>query len=439
MSATPASAVRQEAWKIALLFSGLLVVAFAFAFQFVEPAPPKTISITTGGEGGLYARYGADYGAAFAAEGITATIQPSAGTAENLARLRDGEADIGFVQSGVGSPEAFPNLISLGRLYLEPLWVFLGPTLDPEAVTRLSDLSGLRLAVGAEGSGTRSVVLPLLEASGVTAETADLLPLSSAGALEPFSNGEVDAVFLVTGPGSDNLRALFAVDGARLMDFARADAISRHWRPLEPITVPQGALDLARDWPEQDVRLLAPSATLVARADLHPAVQTLAAQFATRIHGPGGILENPGAFPNGEAVEFPMSEEAERYYKSGAPFLQRYLPFWAAVWVDRLKVLIVPLIGLMLPLMRVLPPVWRWRIRSRIYRLYRDLFDIERCLVSTPDDLATIRAALGRLDGLEAEIRSLKVPLSYADEAYALRVHVDLVRGKLQGRLAISS
>ncbi|HEY5701461.1 MAG TPA: C4-dicarboxylate ABC transporter substrate-binding protein, partial [Gammaproteobacteria bacterium] len=167
----------------------------------------------------------------------------------------------------------------------------------------------------------------------------------------------------------------------------------------------------------------------------HPALVDLLLQAAAEVHGEGGLFEHRNQFPSPEYVEFPLSPEAKRFYKSGPPFLQRYLPFWAATLVDRMLVMLLPLLALAIPLVRIMPPVFRWRIRSRIYRWYRELLEMDPALCEAAD-IDELKKYLARLDRLEAEVSRVEVPLSYADQLYHLRLHMELVREKLDQVIA---
>jgi hypothetical protein len=192
------------------------------------------------------------------------------------------------------------------------------------------------------------------------------------------------------------------------------------------VVLPRGVVDLARDMPPQDVHLVAPTATLVAREKLHPALVQLFVQAAQQVHGESGWFQRKGDFPNARDNERPLHHEAERVYAHGEPFLQRYLPFWLANLVDRMWVVLLSIVTLLIPLSRVVPPLVEFRIRSRVFRWYGQLRAIEAEEGRTPNDELN-----QRLDEIEARVSRITVPLSYADELYALRSHIQLVRRRL--------
>jgi TRAP transporter TAXI family solute receptor len=421
------------AWKDQLAVVGpatvAVIVAFIVAFQWVKPAPPSRAVIATGRSDGAYYRFAQQYRERLAREGITLEIRETSGSVENIRLLEDPASgvDLAFVQGGTGSAAKTESLASLASLYFEPLWVFSRTAPGP---TDLRVLRGRRLAVGPDGSGTRPVALTLLAANGITEATARLLPLTGTEAVQALRRGAVDTVFLVAGPGSPAVKEMLSTPGIQLLGFPRADAYAKHFPFLTKLVLPAGGLSLQENLPPRESFLLAPAATLVVRNDFHPALVDLILVTAAAIHGRRGLFEAPQQFPSPEYLEFPLMTDAQRYYKSGPPFLARYLPFWAATLVDRVKVLVLPLLVLV-PLARLVPKVYQWRIRSKIIKRYRDVVEADQVLARRPSP-AECAELLTRLDQIEEDVRSLRVPLGYADAHYHLRMHLDLVRRRVQ-------
>ncbi len=413
------------AWWVVLIAG----VGFVVAYQFVEPAPPKKIIITTGGESGAYYRFAQRYAAILAKNGITLEVQTSAGSLENLERLKSNAAQVGFVQGGVvpqrEDPEADDDsgLLSLGSLFYEPVWVFYR---GDKVLTRLTELQGKRIAIGQEGSGIRQLAQQMLAVNEI--EPGDqLLPLSGLTAAEELQQGRIDAAFVIAAESAPVIQVLIRSPGIKLMSFAQAGAYQRRFPFLTKLTFPHGVADLVRDYPPEDIKVLAPTANLIVRDDLHPALQTLLLQATSEVHGKSGFFQDAGEFPAYRDPMLPLSPDAARYFKSGAPFLQRYLPFWLAVLVDRLIVLLVPLFALLIPLLRVAPAVYSWRIRSKVYRCYGELRFLEDDLKNHFDP-ARATEYRSRLDALDEEASQLHVPLGFTDLVYTLREHVNLVR-----------
>jgi len=415
--------MNKDSIRIAVISVAVLVAGFVFAYQFVEPAPPREITIATGGPNGAYYAYAKRYQSILARQGITLNVVESAGSIENISLLESGQADVAFVQGGTGDAAANPELLSLGSLYFEPLWVFVRADLN---VAKLSDLSGLNIAAGAKGSGTWAVAQQLLDINQVSTDAPEIAHLSSTEAVRALMSGGVDAAFFVTAPTSKVVGELLQQSSLKLLNFERANAYTRQHHYLSAVTLHQGVISLGDNIPATDTTLLAPAATLAVRETLHPALQTLIVQAASEIHGGGGVFEDPGQFPSTHYLDYPLSDDAKRYLENGPSFLERYLPFWAAVLADRLKVMLIPLITLMIPLAKILPPAYRWRIRSRIYRWYKDLIRIEHAMQAAPKD-AERQALLDELSSMAEDVRDLHVPLSYTDEVYNLRLHIEMV------------
>ena len=404
----------------------IAIAAFWIAYQFVRPAPPKTLTMTTGAEGGAYRAFAERYRAILARNDIDLKLLPSSGSIENLRRLEDENSgvDVGFVQSGSRAGGDATGLVSLGSLYYEPLWVFYR---DKVALDRLSQLQGKRVSIGPEGSGIRKLALQLLAANAATQQPTILLDLGMADAAAALQRREIDALFIIAGPDSVVVQKLLRTDGVRLMNFSQALAYTRLFPFLSSVVVPHGAIDLARNIPARDTTLLSPTADLVARETLHPALMILLIQAATEVHGHAGLFQRPGEFPAPTATDFPLSDEARRFYQSGPSFLQRYLPFWVAVFVQRMIVLLVPLIAVLIPLMRILPSLYTWRVTRPIYRWYGELKFLEHDLEQNRDPQKTAEY-LKRLDHIEDRVSRLKVPLAYSGQFYTLREHIAFVR-----------
>jgi hypothetical protein len=324
-----------------------------------------------------------------------------------------------------------PNLNSLASLYFEPLWVFLRAD---AAVQRLSDLRGKRIAVGQEGSGTRSLALLLLKENRIDEKSTDLLPWDGEKARSSIKAGEIDAAFFVASHTSPLVRSLLESGETAMLSMERAEAYTRLHRFLNKVVLPQGVIDLHENVPERDVHLLAAAATLVVRDDFHPALIDLLLQAASEVHSPGGLFEGSYQFPSREFVDFPIHKDALRYFRAGPPFLQKYLPFWAASLIDRLKVMLLPLLTLLFPLFKVVPPTYRWRVRSRIIHWYKELQAVDHAFMESQDP-AGLKEYLAELDRIDREVAKVEVPLSYASELYGLRVHISHLRKMIEAEI----
>ncbi len=412
----------------------LLAGGFWFASRFIQPAPPDTLILASGGEGGAYQRFAAAYKDVLARYDVRVVERPSAGALENLGLLRDKDAEIdaGLYQAGVSRPTEDDELVSLGSLYNEPLWIFYRKSLAQTApLDRIAQLKGRRIAVGGAGSGTNTLAMHILHANGIGRDDATVIETGGLGLVAAFAEKRIDAAFVVGPTQSATVWTLLFTPGIKLMSLTHADAYTRRFPFLSKLVLPQGAIDLERNIPRHDITLVATTATLLVREGTHPALVDLLLQAASEVHGAPGVFQKPGEFPKAVAVDFPLADEAARFYKSGKPFLQRYLPFWAATLVDRMVVLLIPIFGLLIPVFKVAPGLYRWRVRSRIYRRYGELKFLEAEVDTSPDQ-HTQAEWQARVDAIEADVNRIPTPLAYADMFYTLRSHIDLVRAKVQ-------
>ncbi len=400
-------------------------------FWFFHSAPPHTIVITTGPEGSAFQKSAEKYRTILARNGIKLKILPSAGSLENLKRLGNPafRVDIGFVQAGVTNGIDTDNLVSLGSVANEPLLIFYHSTTPLDL---LSELNGKRLAIGPVGSGTRFLASALLAANGIEpgGKTA-LLDLDADIASKALLTGAVDAVFLMSDSAStENMRDLLRAPDVRLFNFTQADGYTRRIHYLNKVELPQGAIDFGKNIPAQDVSLVAPTVELIARTKLHPALVDLLIEAAREVHGNATLLQRRGEFPAPVEIDYHLSEEARRYYASGKSFLYRSLPFWLASRVNRILVVFVPMLFVLVPGLRLIPSLYQWQIRLRIYRFYRALLSIEKKALTgvTSENREEL---LTRLAQIEKTANKMKVPASFADQFYVLRQNVIFVRNKL--------
>ena len=409
--------------------AALLIIGLAFwlASRFVRPAPPDEFVIATGAEGGAYHLHGKRYQELLAKEKIRVEPVPSSGSVDNLKRLTEKSAAVAFIQGGVGNALEQPELVTLAALYYEPLWIFYR---GDEELALVTQLAGKRLAVGPEGSGTRALAFTLLNAADAAGSSERLLPLGGSAAADALAAGRVDAALFVAGPDAPVVQRLLREPGVRLMSLAHAEALARRFPYLATVTLPRGVIDLAADVPVRDITLVATTAYLVARETFHPALVSVLLQAAQRVHRPGGVFHRTGDFPAAREGDFPLSEDAQRFFKSGPPFLQHYMPFWVANLFERLLVLLVPLIAVMIPVMRVFPGVYNWRVRLRVFRWYGELRAVELQAAKDPPP-ERVQELLAQLDEIQDGVNRTRVPITYSDYAYNLKLHIDLVRSRL--------
>jgi len=422
-------------------FALLTLALLAATYWWLDPNPPKRMVLATGPAQSAYDEFGKRYATALARYGITVELLPTEGSSANLELLRSGKADIGFVQGGsadIGYDEE-ESIVSLGSLFVEPLWLFYREDAaqrlkQTPTIANLSELQGGRVNVGTPGSGVPRLFNTLLDVNRIERQNVQLSELEQTPATVAFLNGELDALVFASAPESLMVQMLLQSPGVRLLDFAQSEAYSRRFAYLTPVVMPQGVVDLSKNVPAQDVRLVASTTSLLAGAKTHPAILQLFAQTATDLHGGGGWFSRAREYPSLEHSEVPLSPEAVRAIRNGPPFLQRYLPFWLANLVERMWLAMGLILALALPLSRIVPPLYAFRIRSRVFRWYGQLRSIE-LRSQANDGPLPLSELLEQLDALEDKVEQVVVPLSYTDELYALRNNIALVRQKLLKRV----
>jgi TRAP-type uncharacterized transport system substrate-binding protein len=427
---------RELAWGATL--AGTVVVATLWvAARIVAPAPPATLVIATASKGSPYFESAQRYRDLLAAAGVELKVVETKGTMQNLALMADPASgvDAAFLQGGVADSRSAPDVRSLGRVFYEPVWVF---THGSYRLTRLTELAGKRVLIGPAGSATAALATRLLAISGVTPDTAGLANMELPDYVEALETGAADAGVLVLAPEARTVRRLLASPSVKLMNVTQADAYVQRFPFLATLELKEGVIDFARNIPPADTRILTTTTALVIRKDLHPAVANLLTQAMMTVHGQpavnaegeSGIFHRAAVFPLSADQEFPLSPEAARVYKSGPPFLQRYLPLWLAAEADRLLVLLVPAIGILVPAFRLAPALYTWRMRRRIIRWYRELMKVEE-RIGRASGHADIVAAIGEIDGIEAAASRLAVPMAFANQLYDLREHIGVVRRRI--------
>ncbi|NNG24257.1 ABC transporter substrate-binding protein [Massilia sp. ML15P13] len=417
-----------------------VITVAVLAYLWVDPAPPRRLTMATGQFNSAYEGFGRQYVAALGRDEIALTLAPSLGSHDNLQRLIDGKADIAFVQSGsteVGQgapPRDTTGLVSLGSLFTEPVWLFLR---EGARVTQLVDLKGKRINLGPEGTGVPRLFRQVLDANGIEPGDLRIGALENTPATMELLAGRIDGLVFSSAPEAPLIQMLLQTPGIKLFNFTQADAYTRRLPFLTHVVLPRGIVDLGRDIPAQDYHLIAPTATLVAREDLHPALVGLLVKSAGEIHGKAGWFQQQGQFPSPKYTEIPVAVEAARYYRDGPPFMQRYMRFWLANLFERLWVVAVALAALLIPLSKIVPPIYVWRVRSRVYRWYGDLRKVEQELEATaPEGRDAAREGLmQRLDEIEESVNHISIPLAYAEELYRLRSHINFVRERVRGTI----
>ncbi len=418
----------------------LSAAAIWLTLHFVQPAPPRTLTMSGGPPGSSFELAAERFRALLARNGITLKILPSQGSAQNLERLSrlHARVDIALVQAGITAPSGVApsrdsdddaHVVSLGSMFYQPLTIFYrGARLQ-----RLSQLRGKRIAIGKPGSGTRTLALALLKGNEIVpGGPTRLLDLEGAAARDALLSDRVSAIFLSgdsTPPAV--MISMVHAPGIRLFDFTQAPAYTRRFPYLHAMTVPAGAFDLGANLPGRPIVMLGPAVELLGRASLNPALCDLLIQAAQRIYGGATVLHAAHEFPNTTTYTYPLDSEAARFYKTGdKSFTYRYLPFWLASLVNRMIVVLVPIIVILIPGLRFLPLLYSWRVNRRIHLRYGELMALERESLG-PLTEQRRAALLERLHGIERAVILRKMPGSHAEQIYQLREHIQFVRKNL--------
>ncbi len=429
----PLVRLRTISWRD--LFTVMLpVLALTLALgwltvKLIRPAPPNRLVILSGPEDSSYHSSAQRYAKLIEAHGIKVEVRTTDGSIDNLKMLLDRKqaVDVGFVQTGLADDEKAPGLESLGTIYVQPVMVFYRGATDLE---RLTQLKGKRIAIGPDGSGTAAIALKMFDENGMGKKDAKLLEIDGDDAIAALLARKVDAI-LVTGEQvrGKKVRELMREPGIRLMNFRQADGYLRRLKFLSRLVAPEGSFDLGRNLPPRDTELVGTPVELIAREGLHPAISDLLIAAAREVHGKVGMYRKAGEFPAAVEHDIPLSEEARRYYTSGSPFLYKRLPFWLASLVDRILILVLPLLIVVVPASRLVAPLYQWRMRSRIYRWYGALMLLEREMLAQPD-VEERQQLRRRLEDIEHSVNTLQLPLAFADQLYVLREHIGMVRAR---------
>ena len=421
-----------------VLIALLLLVG---AYFLLKPQPPRRVVLATGPGHSAYAQFGRRYQEELKRYGIQVELKATGGSSVNRRLLSDEKerVDFGFVRGG--SSEALRKdeekgglpLVALGSLFLEPVWIFYrkdaAKKLPDGRFTNLTQLQQFTINTGERGTGATNILFRLMSANNVAREALKVDRRDQGEAVAALFDGSLEAMVLVQAPEAPPIQALLFEPGIALFEFEQAEAYSRRFPYMSAVTLPRGVADLVNDVPPHDTRLIAPTTMLVAREGTHPALMQLFIQAAQRIHGEPGWISRPGQFPSAQNLELPLARESERFFRSGPPFLQRYLPFWLANLIDRMWVALISIIAILIPLGRVVPPLYSFRVRSRVFRWYRALRQIENDAAANGKPAEELITELNRL---EAKAERITVPLSYTDELYNLRTHIGLVRDRLR-------
>jgi TRAP transporter TAXI family solute receptor len=425
---------RQILKGTAAAVAGVSIVSLLLIY-FI-PTPPSKVTMGTAFKGSSFAYFGRQYREIFARSNIELELRETAGSVENVKLLQDPKSgvQIALVLGGTSNGKHAPGLLSLGTVYNNPYWIFYSSN---ETLEQLSQLIGKRIAVGPEGSGTRAAAEQILGKAGVNSQSATFLSLGGSDAVEAMNGGKVDAVWIFGAPDSTAVRSFLHNPNVRIMGFQTAEAFTRIFPELANLVLPQGVIDIYRNIPPNDVRLIGSTSKVLVRSDLHPEIVQLLLQTMVEVHSGANIFQRAGEFPNGTDVEYPVAPAAIDFYKNGPSFMQRHLPLWLSVHAQRAIAVLVTAIALSLPMFRFLPMAYNWLTRRRLFYWYAQLKKLEASFDASPVEqhLAETQAEIERI---EEAVSHIRFPLTFSDQLYNLRSHIDIVRRKIASRKSTS-
>lgn len=414
-------------WRLVKLAVGAACIfgLVSLALVYFFPAPPSKVVMATAFKGASFEYYGRQYQRIFARLKVELELRETAGAVENIKLLQDQKSgvQIAFVTGGVSDAKHAPGLLSLGTVYNQPFWIFYSAQ---EPVDRLSQLKGKRIAVGPEGSATRLAAEKILGKGGVNSQTAILLPFAGLAAVKALAEDQVDVVWIIGSPDATAVKSLLENSRARLLGFPMAEAFTRIYPDLVRLLLPKGVVDIDNVIPTEDVPLIGTTSKVLVRSDLHPEIVQLLLQAMQETHSGPEIFQRSGEFPNGTDSEYPVANTAVDFYKNGPSFMQRHLPLWLSVHVQRALAVLVAGFAVGLPLFHYLPLLYKWNVRRRLLYWYGQLKALEASFETSPShtDLLEIE----RIDNAVSHIRC---PLTFSDQLYHLRSHIDIVRRKI--------
>lgn len=410
----------------------LIVASFYVASLFIEPSPKKEITIATGSIHGQYYQTALKYKELLEKENVKVNIVNTSGSIENIKLLNENKVDVAFIQNGTVKDKNNKNIEALASIYYEPLWVFYKNDLNN--ISYIQDLKNKKISIGEQGSGTKDLSHTILKINGINEQNTKILNYDSKKAKDELINGNLDAIFLVTSPSSKIIKELLTNKDIKLMSFKRAIAYSKKFHFLNSVTLHEGTIDLFNNMPNENKNLLATTATLVAHANYSDELIRILLKKVKEVHKDKTLLTKENQFPNLLNLDLPLNEEANRYFTYGDTWLEKIFPYWIASNVDRLKILIIPLLTLMIPLFKGVFPLYRWSIRSKIYRWYDEVQELDLSLDGCSKE--ELKTKLQELEKLKKEIKDeTKVPLAYMGEYYDLIMHLELIISKANLRI----
>jgi TRAP-type uncharacterized transport system substrate-binding protein len=349
-------------YRTALTLLALLLLPLLVYLS--KPYPMEPLRLAIGQKGSSYEALGQSIATYFAKHGLKVELIETGGMDESVNKLDDDHSVINaaFMTAGKPPPIEWSGLSSLGSVQYSPLWlIYRGETPQSELA-----LFNKRIAIGNDGTNTQNLFYSLAHARGYPTENQpNFVKVAHAEAVTLLNSGAIDAVFIADGLDSENVRNLLSNPDNRIYSFELADAYTHQIPYLHKLSIPQGALDLKTMRPEQPKTILATSTTLLVENELHPLTQWMLIRAVRQINNGGTrFFAPPNFFPAQLDGITDLSPIAERYYEHGFPGLTEYMPWWLAIYLDRIWVLMLTLLAVIVPLRELKSAIQDLQARS---------------------------------------------------------------------------
>lgn len=426
---------RLRVWFVFLPVCLIAAALFLWLGWKVFPPAPTQVTITSGAKDGMYYAHAQRYAQTLRRYGLEVDVLESAGTGQNIDRLRDKQqpSQIGFVQGGFGlldrelPSDGRTAIQTIANVDIEPIWIFA----RRKEIDSLLQLQGMRVSIGQQGSGSRLIALKLLEQ--VRLEPKDLIVSETTGmsAVKALASGEIEAAIFVAAPNAPLVTAMLSSPNVHLITLKRSAALIERVPYLEPRLVAKGMLGPTGLQPTQDTVMLTTVASVVVSENLHPAIKRLTAAAARQVHREAGLFHKAGDFPNLRRADFMTSPDARSTLVYGLPWIEEHFSIvWAqALW--RIALIGLPLALLCLALCYSLPAFMRWTLESYINRWYGELKFIENDLDTTQSSGLDFARHNIQLNAIDAGLRNFDAPPEFMKRLFMLQKHIEFVRQKL--------
>lgn len=413
-------------WALLAVF----VLVAAIGVIIARLYPPQELTLAAGPSQGGYYQVALKYKDILERDGLTLNIVETAGSAENIDLLERRAVDAALLQGGIHTDDS--QLEAVASIFFEPLIPLVRA--DNPLPRNPSDWRDLRINSGAPGSGTFTAFEDLQKAVRLAGNANELFHYGFDEAVQRLIDGDLDIAIFVAPIDAPYLQDAFWHPDLRVLQMDYVDAISRKLSYANVVEVPAGAISLHRVIPQQSKTLLALDARLSVSPNLHPALVNRLTMAAIELHSARGLINDEGRFPAVQGTEMPVNNASRQLILEGASTWYDWLPYWLAAQINRMLLLLVPVFLVLVPALRTLPALYSYVMGYQVWQHYPSIRDIEDELetVSDPEALARMDARLAEVDD---RISHLRLPSAYRQGAYDARLHIELIRRRIEERM----